>query len=145
MSRGFSDFEWYGGEVIANVEEAKKVALTHACKVVQSHAKPMVPKITGNLKGSITYSVMGDAPSAVQAPAVQEDGVGRGGSDVGVIGTNVEYGARIEFGFKGTDRLGRRYNQSAQPYLRPALDNNRAKLIREIGDFIGAAAEAGGK
>jgi HK97 gp10 family phage protein len=145
MSRGFSDFEWYGGNVIKNVEKARRVALTHACKVVQAYAKPMINNVTGNLAGSITYSVMGDAPSAVESPAVQSDGVGRGGKDEGVVGTNVEYARRLEYGFKGTDSLGRKYNQSAKPYLRPALDNNKTKLTKEIGDFIGAAAEAGGK
>lgn len=32
-------------------------------------------------------------------------------SGILVIGTNVEYAARIEYGFAGRDRLGRLYNQ----------------------------------
>jgi hypothetical protein len=35
--------------------------------------------------------------------------------------SNVVYAKRIEEGFHGTDSLGRRYNQPAYPFLRPAL------------------------
>ena len=140
MSRDFTDFEWYGGEVIKNVEEAKKVALTHACKVVQADAKANVPIDTGNLKGSLTYSVLGDSPSAVETPAVQSDSVGRGPKDNAIIGTNVEYGIYQEYGFTHW-RSG---NFIKNTFLRPALDNNRAKILREIGDFIKAATDAGG-
>ena len=42
------------------------------------------------------------------------------------VGTNVEYAARIEFGFMNKrDRLGRLYFQPAQPYLRPSLQKNK--------------------
>ena len=108
-------FEWYGGPVITNVEKAKKTVLTMACIVVNMDAVPLAPVDTGNLRDSITYKVDGDE---------------------GKVGTNVEYAIHQEYGTK---------KMSAQPFLRPALDKNREKLKREIGDFIGAAAERGGK
>jgi phage gpG-like protein len=37
------------------------------------------------------------------------------------VGSNVVYAKRIEEGFHGTDSLGRRYDQPAYPFLRPAL------------------------
>ena len=113
--RTFADFEWYGGEVITNVEKAKKTVLTMACIVINMDATPMAPVDTGNLRDSITYKVDGDE---------------------GRVGTNVEYAIHQEYGTK---------KMAAQSFLRPALDKNRSKLIREIGDFVGAAAEAGGR
>lgn len=59
------------------------------------------------------------------------------------VGTDLEYAARIEFGFTGPDSLGRVYNQAPHPYLRPAFDENRAKATAEIGRVLGQKIKAG--
>jgi hypothetical protein len=46
------------------------------------------------------------------------------------------YAARIEFGFHGTDSLGRKYNQAAQPYLRPAWEEKRATAMERTADLL---------
>jgi len=43
---------------------------------------------------------------------------------IGRVGTNVEYAVYVEY---GTSVM------SAQPYLRPALEKNRAKIKRLLG------------
>jgi hypothetical protein len=43
------------------------------------------------------------------------------------IGTNIEYGPYVEL---GTSRQG------AQPYLRPAYDENKAAALKEIADVL---------
>ena len=142
------DFEWYGGPVLDNVEKAKKVALTMAAVVVQGEAINRVPVDSGALKGSITYTVDGGPTMGLNTPggkkpksaprsAKSDEGIKGGRKDEAIIGTNMEYAAHQEY---GTSKP-----MAAQPYLRPALDRHRAKLIKDIGDFIGAAAEAGGK
>lgn len=50
-----------------------------------------------------------------------------------MIGTDVIYGPRVEFGFVGKDKLGRQYNQAARPYLRPAFEQNKDAAIEEVG------------
>lgn len=37
------------------------------------------------------------------------------------IGTDLPYGRRLEFGFTGTDSLGRYYEQKPFPHVQPAL------------------------
>lgn len=37
-----------------------------------------------------------------------------------VVGTNKAQARRLEFGFSGTDSLGRNYNQPPYPHVRPA-------------------------
>ncbi|MFF9287513.1 HK97 gp10 family phage protein [Streptomyces griseosporeus] len=37
------------------------------------------------------------------------------------LGTDLPYGRRLEFGFTGTDSLGRSYNQPPFPHVQPAL------------------------
>jgi hypothetical protein len=71
---------------------------------VQNRAKEYAAVDTGRLRSSIGVS----------------DGRDSRGYYV-TIGTPVVYAMRIEFGFRGVDRLGRRYFQNPQPFLRPAL------------------------
>ena len=52
------------------------------------------------------------------------------------VGTNKPQGARLEFGFVGSDSKGRSYNQKPYPHFGPALDE-----IAE--DFTAAVAAAG--
>lgn len=71
---------------------------------VQRRAKQIAPVDTGRLRSSVEREVGRDSRGLVAR-----------------IGTDVEYAARIEFGFVGPDSLGRVYAQAAQPFLRPAL------------------------
>jgi hypothetical protein len=53
------------------------------------------------------------------------------GSPFVLVGTDLPYGKRLEFGFWDmTDRLGRHYYQRARPHFRPALDLNLQKYYR---------------
>ena len=58
-------------------------------------------------------------------------------------GSDVVYGARLEFGFEDTDSLGRSYQQAAQPHVRPAFDNKREAAIKEVTDALAAILAAG--
>jgi len=40
-------------------------------------------------------------------------------------GTDVVYAARVEFGYKGPDALGREFHYSGTPYMRSAYDSER--------------------
>lgn len=57
-----------------------------------------------------------------------------------VVGTDSPYGKRLEYGFVGADKLGRVYNQSPRPHVRPAFDENKGAAVEEfraaIGDII---------
>lgn len=109
------DMEWYGADVIRSVNGAKKGALTTAAIIVNMSAVYRAPVDTGNLRDSITYEVSEDDAK---------------------VGTNVDYAIHQEFGTR---------KMAAQPFLRPALDENRARIQKELGSILGRAAEAGGK
>lgn len=49
-----------------------------------------------------------------------------------MVGTNVEYAARLEYGFVGTDSLGRKVSQAPRPFLRRALRES----LKSIGSLI---------
>lgn len=50
---------------------------------------------------------------------------------VGQVGTNAPQGRRLEFGFVGTDSLGRTYNQPPYEHVGPAVDETEPKFVAE--------------
>ncbi len=87
-------------------------ALLAAGWVIANDAKRRAPYITGTLRRSIRVEV-------------REHGVV-------VVGSEVPYARRIEYGFIGKDSRGRNYHQAAQPYLRPAMDENKDEVRETI-------------
>ena len=106
------NMEWYGDKVIASVKNAKRGGLTAAALIVEGDATLRAPVDTGNLRSSITHKVVSDEEARV--------------------GTNVDYAPWVE---GGTSKM------AAQPFLRPALDNNKSRIEKMIGDVIGKAVK----
>jgi len=121
-------FRWNGKVVELLVTTKSKAILEEACILVEKAAKASIGQVpppappghppaapTGTLKGRITH----------EPPKVTPQGL------VGRVGTNLEYARRVELGFVGTDKLGRKYNQAPRPYLRPALEKSK-KIIKQM-------------
>ena len=115
-----NNMEWYGDQVIRSVEAAKQGALTGAALVVEGAAKVLSPIDTGNLRSSITHEIL---------------------TDEARVGLNTEYAPYQEYGF----RHWKSGKFIQNPFLRPALDRNEARVKKMIGDVLGKAAEAGGR
>lgn len=45
-----------------------------------------------------------------------------------LVGSDVPYGARLEFGYEGPDRLGRRFHQQPRPTFRRSLDQSKEQM-----------------
>lgn len=99
-------------------------ALENAAKAgilpIQNEAIRNAPYKSGNLSRSIHTEVIKRSNSYVEV----------------ATGTDVEYAARQEFGFSKRDSLGRKYNQPARPYMRPAYDNKRNEAIKETSNAL---------
>lgn len=98
------------------IESALTDALMDAGMEIANDARPRTPYLTGSLRRSIQARQNGDGTVSV--------------------GSELPYAARIEYGFRGTDSRGRSFNQSAQPYLRPAFDENRARVRQAMADAL---------
>ena len=103
-------------------EQAVVRALTAGALLIENDAKANAPYKTGTLRRSI-HTEQGD------------------GMEV-IVGTDLDYAARVEFGFMQADSLGRNYHQPAQPYLRPAWDDNIDRAMEEIGVALAELLEA---
>jgi HK97 gp10 family phage protein len=120
-------------DVITDIADAQelKQALGKACALVEGDAKKNAPKGNGELRRSI------------------ESRVEQNGDDlVGIVSTPLEYAPYVEFGtglfaengdgrqdvpWCYKDEKGEWHStrgQKPQPYLRPALHDNREKVLR---------------
>jgi len=105
-----SKFKSLDGEL----QKALSDAVSAGAAVVERDAKIRVAVDTGNLRRSIKELKKIESSGKVESQ----------------VGSDMEYAARIEFGFADTDSRGRTYHQAAQPYLRPALDENHSEIER---------------
>jgi HK97 gp10 family phage protein len=101
--------------------------LEEASRVVGGSAKRLAPVDLGGLRGSITSQIKGDRA---------------------FVGTNVEYAPYVEYGTgifaesgggrktpwvyydEKRKRFYKTCGMEAQPFLRPAIDNNRKKIVK---------------
>lgn len=117
-----------------NLERVLDVSepLQEACLLVETTAKQKCPVDTGELRSSITHQVVGD---------------------VGYVGTNKEYAPYVEYGtgvfaahgdgrkdkWTYKDAKGEWHTtngQKPQPFLEPALDENKEMISRIFAIFI---------
>lgn len=91
-----TELTWNGDKVIKNVNLGTIRALVKSGLLVESTAKILTPVDTGNLRSSIARET--------DVSKLEE-----------IVYTNVEYAKHVEFGTK---------HQDAQPYMRPALQDN---------------------
>lgn len=124
-------------EAIEVFDEAElKRALGKACAIVERSAKQKAPKGTGELRRSITSKVEGN------------------GTDiVGIVYTPLEYAPYVEYGTGLFAEEGGRQDvpwsyqddegewhttsgQHPQPFMRPALNENRAEILRLLAEAL---------
>ena len=116
---------------VADVSEVKR-ALGKACALVESSAKQKAPKGSGELRRSITSEV-NDTEGVVFTPLEYEPYVEFG------TGLFAENGGRSDVPWVYKDEKGdwyTTYGQHPQPYMRPALDENRQKIIQILKEGI---------
>lgn len=125
-------------KLISKLEKLDNVnqAMVQACILVENEAKIKCPVDNGLLRNSITHYIE-DNPNEL----------------VGVVGTNVEYAPYVEFGtgiysslgngrqdrWKYKDAKGEWHStigQHPQPYLQPALEENRRKIEKMFKEQI---------
>ena len=66
---------------------------------------------------------------SVDKGALRDSYVANVDDKTAVIGSNLEYAARIELGFVGNDILGRTFNQSGDHAAENALKNNKKGIL----------------
>lgn len=107
-------------------------ALTRACLLVERAAKQKAPKGTGELQRSITSKVE-DGQGIVYTPLEYAPYVEYG------TGLFAEEGGRKDVPWWYQDDEGEWHSTSGmppQPYMRPALDENREEILRVLREGL---------
>ena len=110
MAKQLADLAANFAKIGRNATTAMERGLVRAGNIVADTAKLMAPVDTGLLRRSIRYRL-----TAEKNPSVVE------------VGTNVEYAQFQEF---GTSMM------QPQPFMQPALDQNRANIVRVCKEEI---------
>lgn len=107
-----------------------KLSVPEAADLFVQEAQVLVPVDTGNLRDAIHAETFEDEPErqTMQVAPMYEAG--------NEYGFDPAYARRIEYGFVGTDKLGRHFHQAAQPYMRPAFDAKQAEAAATIKQGI---------
>ena len=125
-------------EVLGALDELMDVgeleaALGKACALVERSAKQKAPKDTGALRQSITSKVS-DLEGVVFTPLYYAPYVEYG------TGLFAEQGGRTDVPWWYKDDKGEWHKTSGQhpqPFMRPALDENREQIMRILKEAIG--------
>lgn len=59
-----------------------------------------------------------------------------GGKSIAYVGTNAVQGRRLEYGFNGTDSIGRHYNQPPYAHFGPAADEIEPEFYAAIAHTV---------
>ena len=113
---------WKGKLLIAKVNMAVRKTLEDACVLVRDTARDSIGQVSAP-------SPSGHAPASVGGSLKRSMAYEMHPTELyGRVGTNIDYGRRLELGFVGTDSRGRHYNQAPRPYIRPALHKREAAI-----------------
>lgn len=133
---------WNGAAVLAKVKAGAVVGLTRGVEAVRTEAVSLIntgPK-TGRIYGRHQASAPGESPAGDTgqlansiATSVDENALS------GSLDFSSAHAPRMEYGFVGTDSLGRVYDQAPRPFARPALANKSAEIVKDIGEEIAKA------
>lgn len=122
-------------EHIAKGEAISKEGLVNACMLVEREARQTAPKVDGALRRSITSKVEG-LTGMVYTPLFYAPYVEYG---TGIFSDH-PMGGRKDVPWIYFDEKKQEYvatnGQKPQPYMRPALDNNRDKIIELIREGL---------
>ena len=113
-------------------EQAINAAIGKACALVERSAKEKAPKDTGALRRSITSEVK-DKEGVIFTPLEYAPYVEYG------TGLFAESGGRKDVPWNYQDDKGEWHSTSGmrpQPFMRPALDENRERIVQIIGEAL---------
>lgn len=115
-------------ELAARFEHAAKKIGPAIEKGVKHTGVLGVARIRGNASGRPGPNVVSGAYRNSWRPETKRLPYGA----VCTIGTDLPYGRRLEFGFTGTDSLGRYYDQPPFPHVQPALPYIEQTLMGQM-------------
>ena len=113
--RGMSQLKKAFDDLGKQMQRNQEIALKLAANEYKNDVQAGSPYKTGTLRRSIHVEPVS---------GIIKDGEGRA---YVLVGTDLPYARRLEYGFVGPDKRGRTFHQAPRPYFRPPLDQNFKK------------------
>lgn len=133
MARPSRKNQWFIKATVERSRDATRMRVHRAAIFVRDEIKKSLN--VSNTHGD-NPSQEGEPPHKVSADlqrSIIEDVADEKDSVVGRVGSSSVYAPRLEFGFRGTDSLGRSIAQGPRPFMRPGLFNNLEKVRAILG------------
>ncbi|MEY9719764.1 hypothetical protein ABIA22_002254 [Sinorhizobium fredii] len=135
-------------------KERETAVFRESAQMVEAEAKKAVgnggrmPVVTGNLRRSLMASTT-SMPTVIRDKATYSDRSGEislviGGAEIGdtiYLGFQAAYALRMEYGYVGTDSLGRTYNQKGYGFVE-ATAQRWPQIVKEAEAKVMTAAGA---
>ena len=102
---------------VAVLQESTKEVVTRAQRPVKQGGS--MPVVTGNLRNSLIVALNGNRVGKGAESYINAIPLMKAGDEI-FIGWTAKYARRMEYGFHGTDKLGRTYDQQGYGFLRLA-------------------------
>lgn len=127
------------GTVALGFEQASAKTRAEMAAVVNRAGTLMLTKVRAHASGRPgPRAQTGDYRRSWSKTPVMREGDGA----TVIVGTNAPQGRRLEFGFNGEDRLGRRFNQPPFPHVEPAFAEIEPEFIAALDAFVRKLDEA---
>jgi len=111
-----------GNNYASALDKAVEVALTKTGAILEGAAVLNAPVDTGRLRGSLSWR------TKREGSPLDVDNVSTPLQKWTLhVGTNVDYAQHVEYGTK---------HMGAQPFLRPALQHNKFRIVQEFGKWV---------
>lgn len=126
-------FEVQGARIVSgDFRQGAKTVLVEERAAVRKYARLLETRIKAKASGR-------PGPNAPTGDYRRSWGTrlsGNASYTLGEVGTNAPQGRRLEFGFVGTDSLGRNYNQPPYPHVGPAVDEVEPLFIEALKKVV---------
>ena len=127
-----------GGAIVAReLGELGRTANQRTNRIVRHHGQLLRTRVMANASGRPGPN----APTGDYRRSITLQVVRTGNTETAYVGTNLPQGRRLEFGFHGTDSLGRVYNQQPYPHFGPALDATSGGFITALETVVRGASK----
>lgn len=114
---GMADLQKSFKDLVSLAERNKTPAIKLVANRYKNDVQAGAPYLTGTLRRSIHVEMV-DSSSAL-------------------VGTDLPYAKRQEYGFMDKDKRGRVYHQKAHPYFRPPMENNQEQYKKMYLEALG--------
>ena len=114
---GMADLQKAFKDLASLAERNNAIAIKLVANQYKNDVQAGAPYLTGTLRRSIHVEMINSSSA--------------------LVGTDLPYAKRQEYGFMDKDKRGRVYHQKAHPYFRPPMENNQETYKKMYLEALG--------